>query len=69
MKPKRQDQITDTRKTRTTTTSNVPLRKASESQQTNRAGYGIETPTREDFENLLDRAAKKRLQESPSEPD
>ena len=69
MSRKRQERLTDTTKTRSTITSNVPFPKPGESQQTTRAGYGIEAPTRKDFEDLLDRAAKKRLQESPSAPD
>jgi hypothetical protein len=67
MSPKRQERLTDTTKTRSTITSNVSL--SEQDAQTTRAGYGIEAPTREDFEKLLSRAAKKRLQESPSVPD
>ena len=67
MVPKRQERVTDTTKTRTTATSNIPLRE--QGTQTTRAGYEIPAPTREEFESLLSRAAKKRPQEPSSERD
>jgi hypothetical protein len=42
---------------------------ASEGAQRTATGYEIPVPAREEFEDLLERVAKKRPHESPSEPD